>query len=162
MPAAAASSDKNKARQARLTPKLSQADFEGGTGGLTRYDLVNQDPDVSYYWTTPGDHKDYMLSCGWSVILASADPSDVRPRAGDVVPGQAIQRSEMILLGIHKADHALIVKYGAEGGAGQQLADAIDARLATGLVPDSGDSPHPHILLGGDPAESSAQTRDNG
>ena len=147
----------------RIKPKLNPEDFRDGLSG-SKYDLVNQDPDVRYHWAALGENKEYLESIGYQVVIAMNGM--VRPKYGEVVPGKPIMRGErgeqLILMGIHKNDHALIVAHGADGRSGQRRADEIDKLLGRGTAPGESRLIDPldrSIVMQGH--DSSAQVREN-
>ena len=131
-----------------------------------QYQVENPDPDAKYFWASlagsGAGSRDYMESTGWQVVMASADPSDPHVRGRKIEPNTPIVRGELVLMHIHKDDHAYMLEHGDDRlSQGLQRSMEIDKMLAMGRAPgdDTTIDGYPGVVMQGH--DSSELVREN-
>lgn len=115
------------------------------------FQLENPDPDVMYVWANPGNAAHpgtvgYYQWLGYVVIESTDDQHGIRTRAGNSPAGKEIVRGDMVLMGIHKDDYALLVEEGPDGRKGQARARALLKQLGRGASPAAGNYIDPELF----------------
>ena len=114
------------------------------------FQLENADPDVVYRWVNRGNRGTgtvgYYEYLGYETILATAGGDGIRTAAGTTPAGGEIVRQDMVLMGIHKDDYALLVAEGHDGKHGQERVRLRLKQLGRGESPAAGNYIDPGLF----------------